>query len=231
MIKRIADGRTDLVWDLLAAGHPATTTDTGGTPVIRWCAYYGDISAIRYLLSQGEQLESLGQNLDLSGAVFHGHWELCQYLLEQGADARYADPETGETPLHLALSKANRPRHEHCVRLLLSAGADPNATTIPGAESGAFMRDSRTRGETPLHRAAAYGSPEIIELLLATGANRESVDANGDTPLSWASFHLRPDALLRLLCFGPHRIHPDRNSTYDHGQGWGVMGQGRPHMD
>ena len=28
--------------------------------VIKWCAYDGDVSAIRFLITQGESLESLG---------------------------------------------------------------------------------------------------------------------------------------------------------------------------
>lgn len=87
MLDRIVDGRTDLVFDYLANGHPADATDSAGVSLIKWCAYYGDVSAIRFLLANGESLESLGANLDLNGAAFHGHWRLCQFLLENGADA------------------------------------------------------------------------------------------------------------------------------------------------
>jgi len=47
--------------------------------------YYGDVSAMRFLLARGASLDSLGPNLDLNGACFHGHWRLCQLLIEQGA--------------------------------------------------------------------------------------------------------------------------------------------------
>ena len=104
MLERIVDGRTDLVFDYLAAGNPATARDGDGTPLIRWCAYYGDVSAIRRLLAQGESLASLGDNFDLNGAAFHGYWRLCQFLIENGADANHALPGTGETPLHAALA-------------------------------------------------------------------------------------------------------------------------------
>ena len=50
MIDRIADGRTDLVFDYLGEGHLATSKDSNGTSLIEWCAYYGDVSAIRFLL-------------------------------------------------------------------------------------------------------------------------------------------------------------------------------------
>lgn len=226
----IRDGRTDLVFEHIAEGHPATDADANGVRLIQWCAYYGDVSAIRFLIGQGETLASLGANLGLGDAVFHGHWPLCQFLIEQGADANHAVPETGESPLHLALCKANRPVYDAILELLLAAGADPDRATLPGVETGGFMRDARTRGETPLHRAAAFGSEKAIDLLLAAGARVDARDAHGDSPLGWASWHLRPDAILRKLCFGDHVIHPARNSTYDHGVGWGVMGVGRPHL-
>ena len=91
------------------------------------------------------------------------------------------------------------------------------------------MRDCRTKGETPLHRAAAFGTEAAIALLLDAGAAIDAKDMNGDTPLSWASWHLRPDSILRKLCYGDFFIHPARGSTYDHGTGWGIMGVGRPH--
>jgi uncharacterized protein len=49
---------------------------------MQWAAYYGDVSAIRYLLSKGAAIASLGENLDLNGAVFHGHWRLCEFLIQ-----------------------------------------------------------------------------------------------------------------------------------------------------
>ena len=211
--QRIADGRTDLVWEYVALGHPATATRAqGGMRLVEWCAYYGDVSAIRFLLEHGESLASLGENLGLSGAAFHGHWRLCEFLLEHGADASRADGETGETPLHSALSSGDRETHDLVVRVLLAHGADVNAATRPGVETGCFMRDCRTKGETPLHRAAAFGTEATLDLLLAAGARLDARDANGDTPLGWASWYGRPDAVLRKLLYGKFAIRPGRKS-------------------
>jgi hypothetical protein len=85
------------------------------------------------------------------------------------------------------------------------------------------MRDAATKAETPLHRAAAFGSGEAIDLLLGAGAVVDARDVNGDTPLAWASWHLRPDAILRKLCYDGVTVPSARDSAYDHGQGWGVM--------
>ena len=223
MLDRILDGRTDLVFDYLAEGHAADSTDSNGVSLIKWCAYYGDVSAIRFLLANGESLPALGRNFDLNGAVFHGHWRLCEFLIEQGANVNLPLPDTGETPLHAALCKANRPAYDLVVKVLLAHGAHPNCVTKPGAETGAFMRDCRTKGETPLHRAAAFSSEETSQLLLDAGAIVDARDMNGDSPLTWASWHLRPDSILRKLCYGDFSIHPKRQSRSDHGMGWGGM--------
>ena len=235
MLDRIADGRTDLVFDYLAAGHAARSADGRGVSLIKWCAYYGDVSAVKFLLAHGEMFDSLGENFDLNGACFHGHWQLCQFLIESGADVNHALPDTGETPLHAAICKANRPAYNHVVKVLLANGANPNCATKPGVETGCFMRDCRTKGETPLHRAAAFGTEETIQLLLDAGAVINAQDANGESPLSWASWHQRPGTILKKLCYGNHSISAAGVAHYtgDHGQGWGGMEaslRGEPHV-
>ena len=234
MLQRIADGRTDLVFEYVDAGNAAGARDSG-VSLMQWCAYYGDVSAVRFLLAHGEALDSLGENYDLNGAVFHGHWRLCEFLIENGADVNHALAESGERPLHAALCKPDRPAYAHIVRILLAHGADSNAATKPGAETGCFMRDCRTRGETPLHRAGAFGTEEAIDLLLAAGAAVDARDMHGDTPLAWASWHRRPAFILEKLCYEGMCVHADavRRSRAEHGQGWGGMEGhllGRPHV-
>jgi ankyrin repeat protein len=208
LLERIADGRTDLVVDWVREGHPADATSAGR--LLEWCAYYGDVSSLRFLLEHGGALAALGEDLGLNGAAFHGHWRLCEFLLESGAAVNGADGETGETALHSALCTPDRDGHDLVVRVLLDHGADVNRATKPGAPTGAFMRDCRTKGEAPLHRAAAFGTEETIAMLLAAGARIDARDANGETPLSWASWYGRPDGVLRQLCYGDHAIRTGR---------------------
>jgi ankyrin repeat protein len=212
MLERIANGRTDLVFDYLAQGHPASSTDKAGVSLIKQCAYYCDVSAIRFLLANGESLRSLGEDLGINGAAFHGHWRLCEFLIENGADVNRASPDSGETPLHAALCSDKRHGCGLVVKVLLAHGANPNCRTKPSAETGGFVRDVRTRAETPLHRAAAFGDEETIQLLLDAGAVIDAKDMNGDSPLTWASWHLRPTSILRKLCYGDFRINPERTS-------------------
>lgn len=203
LIRRVGQGRTDFV-HLLDAG----VIRERGAELLGWTAYFGDVTACRVLLASGVALNALGPDLGLNGAAFHGHWQLCEFLLENGASAKFVDPETGETPLHSALTNDDRLRYDLVVKVLLRAGVDANAATKPGVPTGAFMRDARTRGETPLHRAAAFGTPDTIALLLDAGASREAQDAFGESPLSWASWARRPVEVLRPLLYGEHRIHP-----------------------
>jgi uncharacterized protein len=223
MLDRISDGRTDLVFDYLSAGHAASSKDGDGVSLIQWCAYYGDVSAIRFLLANSESLKSLGDDLGLNAAVFHGHWKLCQFLVENGADVNRPSADTGETPLHSALCTANRLAHDLVLKVLLAHGANPNCVTKPSAETGGFMRDCRTKAETPLHRAAAFGTEETIQMLLDAGAVLDAKDMHGDSPLTWASWHLRPASILRKLCYGDFYIRPD----YGGGMAANLLGKPR----
>lgn len=222
LLERILNGRTDLVWDYVATGSPVTSRTRDGASLLQQCAYYGDVSAMRFLLDHGEKLASLGENLGLNTAAFHGHWQLCEFLLELGADVNAGLDATGETALHSALCTLHRDAHDLVLRVLLAHGADPNRVTKPSVETEAFMRDCRTKGETPLHRAAAFGTESTIGLLLRAGATREARDMNGDTPLAWASWYARPDTILRHLCFGKFSVHSERVPMH-------VALLGRPH--
>ena len=139
------------------------------------CAYYGDVSAIRGLLARGASLQELGANLGLSTACFHGHWRLCLLLLEHGANVNDQSDENKETPLHAALCSTDRILYDRVVEVLLSKGADPNLPTADGVATGGFMRDARTKGETALHRAAAFGEEGTVKMLLDAGAGERHV--------------------------------------------------------
>jgi palmitoyltransferase len=208
LLDRIALGRTDLVFDWVAGGGGATAQHEGAS-LAQWCAYYGDVSGLRFLTANGAALQELGANFDLNGAAFHGHWRLCEYLLNVGADPNAALPDTGETPLHAALCRRESASHHAVVEVLLAAGADPDRKTTAGKPTESFMRDARTRGESPLHRAAICAGEPTIRSLIEAGATIDARDAAGETPLAWGSWALRDAGILRLLCYGAHRIRDD----------------------
>lgn len=223
IINLIGRGRTDLVVELLRLPDWRESLDAGPVKILQWFVYYNDVTALRLILANGGTLDSIDIDEELGNAAFMGHWRTVDFLLKNGADPKFANQLTGETALHSSLAKAGRPYYIFTVKLLVENGANPNAKTIPGVETGAFMRDVRTKGETPLHRAAAYSDAETIRYLIEKGADREARDANGDSPLTWASEHLRPGEILDLLQFGEFRISEKSVKTMisDHGAGWG----------
>ncbi len=219
----ISKGRTDFVFQLLKLSNWKDLLNEGQVRLLQWFVYYNDTTALKAILEAGGNLDSIDLNGELGNAAFFGHWKVCDFLIIHGADVNAHVDKTNETPLHNALAKAGRPYYFYTVKLLVDKGADVNAKTIAGLETGAFMRDVRTKGETPLHRAAAYADARTISYLIEHGADKTAKDANGDSPLSWASEHLRPGAILSLLAYNNYRIgeaHKTK-STSDHGHGWG----------
>lgn len=223
IIEYIARGRTDYIIYLLQLPNWQELLLEGTVKPLQWLIYYNDPTGLRAVLDAGGNLKSIDLESELGNAAFFGHWKVADILIGQGANVNSSVKDTGETPLHSALAKAGRPYYYYTVRLLVESGADVNAKTIAGKTTEAFMRDVRTKGESPLHRAAAYADERIIKFLLDHGADKELKDAHGNTPLSWASEHLRPGNILALLAYGEHRIsegHIKINQS-DHGQGWG----------
>jgi uncharacterized protein len=182
---------------LLDLGADPNSTDEHGSGTLLTF----EPAMIEYLVSRGAdpniQTNENGASV-LAGLAFVNQIECVRVLLRTGADANRGREESGETPLHHALAN-NESDRVSLVKLLLDHGADPNARTKPGILSCNFWRDARTRGETPLHRAAAYAPVETIKMLLAAGADRTIRDVNGDSPLGWASWHLRDWEIIALL--------------------------------
>ena len=190
-------GDLDEVRRLLDSGADPNATDAHGSGTL--LTFHPAI--IEYLLSRGAdpntQTNENGASV-LAGLAYVNELECVRILLRAGADPNRGRDVSGETPLHHALA-TSEPGRTPLVKLLLGHGADPNARTKPGVPSYNFWRDARTRGETPLHRAAAFSPRETIELLLAAGADRALRDVNGDSPLGWASWHLRGRPIIDLL--------------------------------
>jgi ankyrin repeat protein len=197
-LKRAASaGDLASVRSLVAAGADVNATDSHGSGTL--LAFHPEI--IAYLLLQGAdpnaQTNENGASV-LAGLAYVGQVECVRLLLEHGADSNRGRVESGETPLHHVLAGKNQGGIE-LVKLLLDHGADPNAKTTPHVLSLNFWRDARTRGETPLHRAAAFAPRAVIRLLIDAGADLTLRDVNGDSPLSWASWHRRPRHIIEIL--------------------------------
>ncbi len=223
ILNLISRGRTDFIIELMKKPDWLEVLNQGRIKPLQWLVYYNDTTGLRAVIENSGDLASIDLNAELGNAAFFGHWKVCDFLIKNGADVNALVDKTNETPLHNALAKAGRPYYFYVVKLLVENGANVNAVTVPNVETGAFMRDVRTKGETPLHRAAAYADEQTIKYLIDNGASKETKDAYGNSPLSWASEHLRPGRILALLAYGEHHIgegHKVKNIS-DHGLNWG----------
>ena len=202
LVEASQEGDLAAVRELVESGADVNSTDAHGMgPLLTFTP-----AIVEYLLSKGadpnRQKNESGAPV-LVGIAYMNNVECVRLLLGGGADPNAVVERTGETPLHSSLARSGEDvsaadRHA-VVKLLIERGADPNRRTIPGVETLAFWRDVRTRGETSLHRAAAYAAEETVRLLLAAGAVKTVRDANGDSPQSWASWHWRSKRLIDLL--------------------------------
>ncbi len=163
----------------------------------------GDLHEVRAIVTAQPALldsrESRGGNTPLAWAVFHGHLELVQYLVRQGADIETRNSD-GYRPLHAAASR----NHEEIARFLIEEGADIEAAPrfsddTPLAIAAAhgspdvlqllLSRGARVVTGTsfpPLHYVAGDGFTSFVDLMLAKGAPVNEADINGKTPLHWA---------------------------------------------
>ncbi|MEM8713079.1 MAG: ankyrin repeat domain-containing protein, partial [Planctomycetota bacterium] len=166
-----------------------------GGPTALDGALYGDggprMDVVRFLLEEGADPNAFGYDdgTMLMAASLLSNVEAVQWLLARGADPNLTHPTTLEGPLHWVTAKGFRKEANATVRLLLDAGADPNAKAAVGVATTVFYRDVTVIGETPLHRAAAYCDGEVLEMLVDAGADPSIKDAHGESPLTWYSRH------------------------------------------
>jgi ankyrin repeat protein len=129
-------------------------------------------------------LATAGDESPIADAARAGDGAAVRELLRAGNDVNDAHGD-GMTALHWAAMNADA----ELAATLLYAGANASAKT-------------RIGGYTPLLVAARHGYSDVIEALLAGGADAEERSATGATPLMLAAGSGSPDAVRALLEHG-----------------------------
>jgi ankyrin repeat protein len=208
MLTAALNGDLSTVAELVTQGANINYTNTWGNRAIFAAAWEGNLKALDLFYDLGAKISFDDANL-LCNAAYNGKADSVKWLLDKGENANFNFTDTGENALHYTLSKTSEmDDRAEIVKVLIMAGTDVNKKTLAGKPTLCFMRDAFLKGETPLHRAAAYSNVAIIRMLLDAGAEPSMKDANGDTPISWGSWHLRDSDVLRLLIYeGVPGIH------------------------
>ncbi|KAM7069882.1 ankyrin repeat and SOCS box protein 10 isoform 1-T1 [Acridotheres tristis] len=192
---------------LRAGAHPEALSDDGYRPLHLCCKSSDSIECVRLLLQHGASVNSQTEEENdtaLHVASRHGLAEHVQLLLHHGAELEVKNKE-GQTPLNAACAQHHQPqdmdRYYRVCQLLVESGASINAA-------------DRDR-QHPLHLACKNANAQIVELLLARGANVNVMNYGGNTALhnilQVAAYKLehRPELVVRaLLNHGAVRVWP-----------------------
>jgi hypothetical protein len=133
----------------------------------------------------------------LALAIFNGNYDVASLLIDRKADVNIADAQRF-TPLFWAVDRRNMETAPNfpwmvtadplpLIRKLLDAGADPNA--LVNNTPRARMREGSPRivFATALMRAAFAADLELVNLLLAHGADPNVISRDGETMVSAAA--------------------------------------------
>ncbi len=176
-------GRADMLATLVEHGADIDRRDRNGDRPMDWAARYGKTDIVRLLLGAGADPAQAGnRGTPLVQALEGGHYATAGLLL----DTMKAQAGVGQAELDAALYVAAKGRDVDLARRLIAEGADPDG------HAGYF-------GESALHGAALRSSTEMIELLVAAGADLEARMRDGETPLFIAAKYGQAATLRALL--------------------------------
>jgi ankyrin repeat protein len=158
----------------------------GGYTPILFAAQQGDVDSAKILLDAGADPNDHAADgmTPLILAAYGRHVSLADLLL-----ARHADPNDngpGYTAAHVAVLSGR----VDFVQSLVKHGVDINARLIKGTpirrQAEDLMLPETLRGATPVLLAAKFLEPEILELLIRSGASLDSRAEDGSSVLTYA---------------------------------------------
>jgi ankyrin repeat protein len=172
----------------------AKRLDSGGLTPLMYAVRENCKSCVELLIEHNVDLDLPDPDgvSPLLLAVINTHWDIAKRLIEAGADVHQWDM-FGQAPLFAAVGSRNdagltidgimnETDGMTIVRMLLEKGANPDMQLFfrPARARGGPL----SRGTTPLIQAASNGDVDVMELLLANGAEADLPQADLQTPVS-----------------------------------------------
>jgi ankyrin repeat protein len=177
------------------AGQAAEEFSSGLLTPLMFAAREDDMDSARLLVAAGADVNAIeGDGKDaLSLAAFSGSYDIASFLIDSHSKVNQADAQRF-TPLFWAVDRRNMETAPNfpwtvtidplpLIKKLLDAGANPNV--IINNTPRARMREGSPRivYATALMRAAFAGDIELVELLMAHGADPHIASKDLETPL------------------------------------------------
>ena len=156
-----------MVAALLTPGNINIPDDMGNSPLHAAIQERASADIIRTIISRGARLNAVDNNgkTPLRLAVDLERWEHVKILADAGADPFIAAIDN-RTPAEISFFKG-----EACIRAIFS---------------GRAVNTKDSSGNTILHLAARYGTPETINVLIELGANKTIRNIASEIPLDIA---------------------------------------------
>lgn len=176
----------------------------GNTPLHIACLN-GKKSIVEFLISQNADVNEKNNmgNPSLHFAALGGYADIIEILLENGADINAKD-DRGFTAIRFAVFRG----FKDVVSLLADEGADVG-------------EQNKEWGRSLLHTACLFNRINVVEILIAKGADIQTTNPEGLTPLHLASNHGHKELCGVLITKGADvNITDNGKDTPLHGAAW-----------